>query len=366
MIRAAMLWGGVSGYAAACWRAMAARTDVALRVLVPAPNASAPFDASLMSGFESRLLTPTEVPNYELVRDELLKNDPQVIVLPGWMKPLHPTKLAADPKLAGRRLIMFLDTPFRGTWRQYLGKWANASYFKRLSLAVGAGDRSRTLAQILGINDSIVRTGCYGIDFPFFEPALAKRVEAGSWPRRFLFSGRYFSADKGLDLLVEGYRLYRERVTDPWELSTCGAGPDEGLVAGKPGITNLRFVQPDQQQALYASVGAFVLPSRYDPWPLVIVEACASGLPVLCSSRCGSAVDLVRPYYNGQVFASDHAEPVAGGMQWLHEELERDPSSGYAMGVRSQQLARPFGADFWAARWAGYFQEALREKMPGH
>jgi len=34
--------------------------------------------------------------------------------------------------------------------------------------------------------------------------------------------------------------------------------------------------------------------------------------------------------------------------------------------VRSQQLARPFGADFWAARWAGYFQEALREKMPGH
>ena len=361
-----MLWGGVSGYAAACWRAMAARTDVALRVVVPAPNASAPFDASLMSGFESRLLTPAEVPNYELVRDELLKNDPQVIVLPGWMKPLHPTKLAADPKLAGRRLIMFLDTPFRGTWRQYLGKWANASYFKRLSLVVGAGDRSRTLAQILGINDSIVRTGTYGFDYHLMSVNFDASSASRPWPRRFIFAGRYVVAQKGLDLLVEGYRLYRGRVADPWELHTCGTGPDANLLRGQPGIIDHGFVQPSDQPGLFASSGGFVLPSRYEPWGVAIAEAGAAGLPLLCSSRCSAAVDLVRPYYNGQVFASDHAEPVAGAMQWLHEELERAPSSGYAMGVRSQQLARPFGADFWAARWAGYFQEALREKLPGH
>ena len=59
--------------------------------------------------------------------------------------------------------------------------------------------------------------------------------------------------------------------------------------------TDRGFVQPADQAAIWAEHGAFALASRYDPWPLVIVEACAAGLPVIHSEACGSAVELVRP-----------------------------------------------------------------------
>ena len=83
------------------------------------------------------------------------------------------------------------------------------------------------------------------------------------------------------------------------------------VISAEPGVTNMGFVQPSKQPEIFASHGVFILPSRYDPWPLVIVEACASGLPVVHTEACGSAVELVRPYFNGVSVTTDDAASLA-------------------------------------------------------
>jgi len=34
--------------------------------------------------------------------------------------------------------------------------------------------------------------------------------------------------------------------------------------------------------------GCFILPSRYEPWALVIHEAACAGLPIICTNVCGT------------------------------------------------------------------------------
>lgn len=52
----------------------------------------------------------------------------------------------------------------------------------------------------------------------------------------------------------------------------------------------------------YKVADAFVLPSTYEPWGLVVNEAMIMGLPVLVSSHVGCRVDLIREGVNGFIF----------------------------------------------------------------
>jgi glycosyltransferase involved in cell wall biosynthesis len=355
-LRVAFHWGGLSGYMAACWRALAARTEFDFRLVVPGPHAEAPFDPRLLEGFDSFLMTKDNLFNFQVTLDEILRNDPEVVVLTGWSGLGFSKQVAADKRMTGRAIIMTADTPFSGTARQYAGRFVMRRYFQRLDLVVGAGDRTVTLCKVLGIPEANIRTGNYGYDDAAFGKALEMRPQ--EWPRRFAFIGRYVSAHKGIDLLVEGYRAYRSRVQRPWELVTCGAGPDAGVLKNVQGLVDRGFVQPADQPKLLSECGAFILPSRYEPWGVAIVEAGGAGLPLLTSSRCSAAADVIRPYYNGIVFAPESAQAITDAMLHVHELHERDPQALRQWGLRSRELSVPFGAEFWAARWSQYIHQA--------
>ena len=78
-------------------------------------------------------------------------------------------------------------------------------------------------------------------------------------------------------------------------------------------------------------------------------------MPIICSSVCGAAADIVRPYYNGIVIPPGDPESLARAMVWMHEH----ESELTEMGRRGQSLARPFAAQAWAERWHHYMLEAL-------
>ena len=49
----------------------------------------------------------------------------------------------------------------------------------------------------------------------------------------------------------------------------------------------------------------------------------AAGLPVIASNACGSAVELVRPYFNGRMVATENPDAMARGMLWLDRAAAR-------------------------------------------
>ena len=348
-IEVVVCWDQISGYMAACWRALSSMPGIRLHVLARQSGAAgmnAEFDDKVMSGISCRLLSVNEHEDDALIARLVIERRPDIVVVPGWyIGPYR--RLLSNPSLAGAKMIMAMDTPRKYTWRQWFGRYQFRQYLRRISCLVVAGERSWQLARYLGVPENKILRGVYGIDYAAFAPAYQRRMESpDGWPRRFLFMGRY-APEKGLTSLLNAYQLYRDSVSEPWTLSCCGKGPLSSLLHGATGVEDRGFIQPADQPAVWAEHGALILPSRYEPWGQVIVEACASGLPVICTEACGASVELVRSSFNGTVVPTDDTGALSRAMIKLHSRASELPE----MGRRSQVFAAAYGADVWAGRW---------------
>ena len=267
--------------------------------------------------------------------------DPDVVVIAGWINKsyVHLPAAFADKR---RLWIMGMDRPWQGGLRQWLAPVALRSYLRRIDLAWVPGERCRQFAKHLGFTDKRIHSGVYGVDVAGLQ-AIAARRRVEQPARRFLFVGRYVK-DKGIDLLVEGYRSYRESVAAPWDLICCGKGVMDHVLRDQPGVTDRGFIQPRGVRDEFAQASALIMPSRFDPWPLTIVESCAAGVPVACSTACGSAVELVRDGYSGYVFPTGDSEAIAETMRLIHS------SNTAELGRRAEPFAAAYSAQEWANR----------------
>jgi glycosyltransferase involved in cell wall biosynthesis len=218
-------------------------------------------------------------------------------------------------------------------------------YLRRFRAALVAGERSAVYARYLGFRPNQIVRGMYGVDAEAFAAAARARPQGAAYPRRLLFVGRY-AREKRLDVLVAAYRQYRDAVADPWELSCAGMGPLRGQLDGVAGITDLGFVQPAALPDVHARHGAFVIASDYEPWGFAIAEAVAAGLPVVCTTACGAADDLVRCGVSGRVVPAGNVPALAEALSWIHAREADLP----AIGAAAAPLVAPFTPEAWAQR----------------
>jgi len=148
-----------------------------------------------------------------------------------------------------------------------------------------------------------------GVDRVVFSPSGPPRPAAAE--PVVLFVGAF--ARKGLDTAIEALALMRTWAV----LRAVGAGPTEVFahLADRRGVRGrVRFEAPTRDiAAVFRSADAFVFPSRYDPFGMVVAEALACGVPVV-TSRVAGASELVRSGVNGIVVedATDAAGFAAG------------------------------------------------------
>lgn len=343
-------WTRYSGYMAACWRELASQPGINLHVLFFSgadPTGETSFEPKMPAGVSYSQLDERLRTDGSSIENMVLSEQPDVVILPGWSQPAY-SRLAGAASLRDVRFVMAMDTPFRGELRQRMARLWLRGLLRHIDRVVVPGERARAYALMLGIPADRIDLGTYAYDQQLFNDRLLieRNQRIGGWPRRFLFVGRYVP-QKALDVLVAAYGQYRDRVADPWSLECCGKGPLSDLLVGIPGIRDHGFVQPEAQPALFAQHGVFVLPSRYEPWGVVVAEAMASGLPAICSSACNAAVSLLHPFWNGLEVPAGDAAALAHAMRWMHENEASLPEMGQAAAA----IAKAYSASQWAVRW---------------
>jgi glycosyltransferase involved in cell wall biosynthesis len=133
-----------------------------------------------------------------------------------------------------------------------------------------------------------------------------------------------------LDVLQEGYRIYRER-----------GGKLELRLYGKD-LAN-GFVEPEKVPGLMKSAAAFVLASDFDPWPLVLLESMSAGCMIVASDRCTN-----RPELGKNWFVFKHGKP-----EGLARELARVEKMGGEGKEAILKENRELAAKYDCAEWVG-------------
>ena len=355
-LKVVFCWSDISGYMAACWRALNDSAEVDVFIIAFQALTETAFGDRLMQGIPCKLLDLQARQDSNAIEQLVLSECPDVVVICGWLHQPY-CKLVTATKLQNTAFVMGMDTPWKDNFRQRLAPLVLRSFLQRMDRVVVTGERIWQYAKRLGIASDLFDRGLYGIDYNSWVPLWEKRSQT-DWPRSFLFIGRYIPV-KAIDLLVQAYQDYRNLVENPWELVCCGQGELKSQLADRPGIIDRGFLQPTEMESVWQSAGAFILPSRFDPWPLAIVEAAAAGLPIICTDVCGSGVEAVRSWYNGLVIPEENTASIAKALLTLHQhhaELS-------LWGQRSQQLAAPYATDIWVDRWQASIQTAIESKL---
>jgi glycosyltransferase involved in cell wall biosynthesis/predicted metal-dependent phosphoesterase TrpH len=180
-----------------------------------------------------------------------------------------------------------------------------------------------------------------GVDTARFDPDKAHR-EAYPGELKVLYAGR-LSREKGVDLLADSF--LRARRSDPrLHLLLAGGGPEEGELRARLGehATFLGWLGGEDLARAYASADIFLFCSRTDTYGQAIVEAGASGVPVIAVAEGGPAA-LVENRHTGMLCRPD-ADHIAGTVLQLASSplLRRHLGAAAARVARSRSWERAF------------------------
>jgi glycosyltransferase involved in cell wall biosynthesis/predicted metal-dependent phosphoesterase TrpH len=201
-------------------------------------------------------------------------------------------------------IARIMEMPALGSWHTELGAYAGLrSSSPELEGAMDASlglfyrQCGRVLSPSPASDESLVRLGIEraaigrwerGVDTSRFDPGLR---DAASYPGeiKVLYVGR-LTREKGVELLADSF--LRAREADPrLHLLLAGGGPEEEMLLDRLGdrATFLGWLDGDDLPRTYASADVFLFCSRTDTFGQVLVEAGASGLPVVAVNEGGPA-----------------------------------------------------------------------------
>lgn len=244
---------------------------------------------------------------------------------------------------------------------------------RRADAVVGMGRQAREVLREHGVPDERLFDAPNAHDPGAVAASPAGRdheVEHLRWrhglrDRVALVAGRLVPV-KGIAPLLRAWDALPEALREKWSLLFVGDGPlaSEVEAAGRghpPGeIVRLAAVEPEELAALYAATDLLVFPSLGDQWGLVVNEAMACGVPVLCSRLAGCADDLVEPGKNG--FLCDPTDA---------QRFARDLAAALAspdlptMGAAARETAGEYRPDRMAGGIRAAVEHAVRRRRGG-
>ena len=175
--------------------------------------------------------------------------------------------------------------------------------------------------------------------------------------------GRY-SYQKGFDLLLQAWQKVQEKHPD-WQLHVFGGGeraPYEQM-AGDLGITQSVRLNPPTSRIgeEFMASSLFVLSSRFEGFPMVLIEALGYGMPIVSyTCPCGPK-DCLKDGVNGLLVPEGNIPMLAESINWMIEH----PEERKRMGKEAHLTARRYHIDAIMPQWVGLFEELAKKKDEG-
>ncbi len=178
---------------------------------------------------------------------------------------------------------------------------------------------------------------------------MAQHPYAGTSCHRMIGVGR-LTQDKGFDVLLDALALIQDTLGD-WQVDIYGEGVEKAALEqqcsalGLDQRVHFRGTTNDLEKE-YASAGMFVLPSRMEGLPMVLVEAAACGLPIVATT-CAPGI--------GEMLGEDKALIVAvEDRQALAEAIERlisYPALREQLSARTPAIIEPYFPEQIYNKW---------------
>ena len=341
MTRVTILWAHWSGYMDACAQALVEEQGCEVTIGYLLPEGNAPF--SQKDFFQYSCTAVPADAQLEPLPSAILESAPDILLVCGWHLPAY-RRFSAAHKGRGVR-VLCMDNQWHGTARQWLGV-LSAPFFLRpaYDAALVPGARQAAFARRLGFPAARIREGHYACDYAPFSARHAAR-QSRPLTRNFLFAGRLVP-QKGVDVLMEAWRRFTEQGHAHWNLTIVGGGTLPDGMTLPPRVRMTGFVQPSALPDTFLQGDIFVLPSNWEPWGLVIHEAAATGMPLICSQPCGAADAYLRDGVNGYLIPRNDPSSLLSAF----EKFSRMNEEGLRqMGQASFDLAAKRTPSTWAS-----------------
>lgn len=261
-----------------------------------------------------------------------------------WLRsPVHISRTRRD--LYG--FYQWLYTALNARWEKQA--------FGSAKVVVAVSEKVAQELRDIGVPKQSIRVIANGVDLEEFSPGVACR-QKWNLPENVtlaMFAGDIRIARKNLDTVLHAL----VQVPD-LHLAVVGAtkgSPYPQLADSLNLSERVHFLgyRSDIPQIMQAS-DLFVFPSRYEPFGLVVIEAMASGLPVITATTTGAA-DLVTPACGIVLPDSDDVDALSVALS----KLNSAPQLRTQMGQAARTIAEQYSWDKMAQKYVDLFEELV-------
>lgn len=266
--------------------------------------------------------------------------------------------------LTAMAVARILKLPFHGTYLTALPQYTNILtgdpameelmwrymvwFHNQMDVLYVASEAVRRELSEKGVDAERIRLYPRGIDTELYHPSrrngFYKNYGLDEKELKILYVGRV-SREKDLPLLTKVFKQLNGKGLDA-RLVVVGDGPylEEMKVelSGLP-ATFTGFLSGVQLAEAYASADIFVFPSQTDTFGNVVLEAQASGVPVVVTDQGGPCENML-PEKTGMVVAGGEQKPLAEAIMKLAEDAELRTAMSAA--ARDYMENRSFEANY--------------------
>ncbi len=292
---------------------------------------------------------------WETLLDQL---QPDIVAIPGWG--FWYSRRTLNWCRAHRKPMILLsesksdDAP-RLWFKELYKQWRFVRHFSTALVGCAA---HRDYLCSLGMKSTQIALGYDAVDNDYFENETTqlRQINPSTLtlpPRPYWLTVSRMIPRKNLSRLIDAYAEYRQTVgaESAWDLVLCGSGSEQDRLQLKVEKMDLKsfihfpgFQTYSEIPRWYAFAQALIHPALQEQWGLVLNEACASSLPILCSHTIG-AKELVLDGINGFQFNPESVRSLRDSMIHFHQ---LPSEKRIQMGVESRKIIENYSPQHFA------------------